>query len=182
MSTSGPNHYEVLNVGRLASKSEIYEAYRAILLVSHPDNMEDVASFTKSLADWIARAANAAWEVLSDPVRKKEYYAGLPFLDSLIDPWRPVGNAPWLGAPSPKRKFPSSSGYGFSYGEEEETDGEEADNEAVPQEKSRDPKDVPGAKAAEFRYGSTSTTTDIDLQISNWRLYLLLSSKYHFKN
>jgi hypothetical protein len=103
--------------------------------------------------------------VLSDPVRKKEYDAALPFLDPLDGPWRPIDSAPRFGDPSPQPNLPRSSGYGFSYGDDEETAGEEPDDEAddTAANKARQSSEVPGTKAAEYRYGFTPTATDIDI-------------------
>jgi curved DNA-binding protein CbpA len=128
-------------------------------------NTQGLPPFAKTQADRSARAANAAWEVLSDLVRKKEYDAALPFLDPLDDPWRPIDSAPRFGDPSPQPNLPRSSGYGFSYGDDEETVGEEPDDEAddTAANKARQSSEVPGTKAAEYRYGFTPTATDIDI-------------------
>jgi hypothetical protein len=157
MNTKGQTHYEALKVNRSATSSEIQAAYYKILLASHPDNTQDQAPFALNLAHQAARTANAAWDVLSDPVRKQDYDASLPYLDPLGDPWRLGNSAPRFGEPSPERKFPRPSGYGFSYGENEETDGQEADDEAdeEPQSQSGGPEEAPGTEVAEYRYGST---------------------------
>ncbi|HEY2900109.1 MAG TPA: J domain-containing protein [Polyangia bacterium] len=74
MSAGGPDPYEVLNVSRTATQSEIRAAYQVLVLKYHPDHhqgnpLEDLAS---------ARLAeiNRAYEILSDQTRRAAYDAG----------------------------------------------------------------------------------------------------------
>jgi curved DNA-binding protein CbpA len=71
-------HYEVLGVGEGASIDEIRRAYFSQAREHHPDHREangggrpDVEADAAS--DAAIRAANAAWEVLSDPERRAAY-------------------------------------------------------------------------------------------------------------
>ena len=60
------SHYERLGVAPHASHEEIRRAYRALAQVHHPDaNPEAV--------DAAMIEINAAWEVLGDPTRRREY-------------------------------------------------------------------------------------------------------------
>jgi DnaJ-class molecular chaperone len=74
-------HYDVLNVSRSASMSEIKTAYHRILLKSHPDKTHMLGPFARSIADQKIRAANAAWEILSTPATKTAYDLSLPPLE-----------------------------------------------------------------------------------------------------
>ncbi|HEX3696503.1 MAG TPA: J domain-containing protein [Polyangia bacterium] len=74
MSAGGPDPYEVLNVSRSATQSEIRAAYQVLVIKYHPDHhqgnpLEDLAS---------ARLAeiNRAYEILSDESRRSAYDAG----------------------------------------------------------------------------------------------------------
>lgn len=58
-------HYDVLGVRRDASETEIRQAYLAAARRSHPDVSEGDES--------TMRDVNAAWKVLSDPLRRDEY-------------------------------------------------------------------------------------------------------------
>ncbi|KAF1830673.1 hypothetical protein BDW02DRAFT_601483 [Decorospora gaudefroyi] len=105
-------------------------------------------------------------------LRKRDYDASLLTHD---DPWDPPSeqdsNIPPFGAPSPERESPRSSGCGSSYKEEDDPNI---------QTKSQEAGEVPELKPAEYRYGTTPNATDVDIKISNWRLYLLISSRYRF--
>ena len=62
------DYYEVLNLGRDASDSDIKAAYRKMALKYHPDrNPEDVA------AEETFKEASEAYEVLSDPEKRSAY-------------------------------------------------------------------------------------------------------------
>ncbi len=60
------SHYELLGVAPHASHDEIRRAYRALAQVHHPDTNPDAAA--ASMVE-----INAAWEVLGDPARRREY-------------------------------------------------------------------------------------------------------------
>ena len=61
------NHYEVLDISPQASQAEIKQAYRRLVKIFHPDSNRDTASHDR-IAD-----INIAYEVLSDPHRRKTY-------------------------------------------------------------------------------------------------------------
>jgi hypothetical protein len=63
-----PDYYRILGVDGNASPEEIVEAYRALVLQCHPDlNPGDPQAEARFLA------VQAAFEVLSDPVRRTAY-------------------------------------------------------------------------------------------------------------
>jgi hypothetical protein len=74
---SGKDLYQVLNVGRKASTKEIHRAYRALARKYHPDmNPGNEAAAQKF------REVQEAYEVLSDPSKRKAYdYYGSDFGD-----------------------------------------------------------------------------------------------------
>jgi len=62
------NLYEVLGVGKTASKEEIKKAYRKLAMKYHPDkNKGDKTAETKF------KEINNAYEVLSDDAKRKQY-------------------------------------------------------------------------------------------------------------
>lgn len=63
------NHYQNLKVARNASVKEIEAAYRALVWKYHPDRSADPG------AARVIRIVNAAYEVLSDPVKRKRHDA-----------------------------------------------------------------------------------------------------------
>ena len=64
------DHYENLEVSRAATRDEVRVAYRRLARRYHPD------SGVESSVTQMARI-NEAWSVLSDPVRRSAYDAGL---------------------------------------------------------------------------------------------------------
>lgn len=65
---SAPNHYDVLGLDRSCTAAEIRNAYRLLAKRWHPDvsgNSPEARSRTQSL--------NAAYEVLSDPARRRAF-------------------------------------------------------------------------------------------------------------
>ena len=60
------SHYERLGVAPHASHDEIRRAYRALAQVHHPDTNPEAA-------DAVMVEINAAWEVLGDPARRRDY-------------------------------------------------------------------------------------------------------------
>lgn len=66
-------HYETLHVSRTASPTDIKAAYRQQCQKWHPDkNPENYAE-----AEKLTKIINGAYEVLSDPSRRKQYDATL---------------------------------------------------------------------------------------------------------
>lgn len=80
-----PTHYEVLGVSRSADRETIRKAYIAIARSSHPDRQSPSSGQRKNTDDRI-RAANAAWNALRDPERRREYDLSLPDLQTRIAP------------------------------------------------------------------------------------------------
>jgi hypothetical protein len=60
------SHYDVLGVTPHATHDEIRRAYRALAQVHHPDANPDGANATMV-------GINAAWDVLGDPDKRREY-------------------------------------------------------------------------------------------------------------
>ena len=68
MADSPATHYEVLDVSQRATEFEIKAAFRKLALKFHPDKGGDPEKF-KALA--------AAYDVLSDPLKRRAYDAEL---------------------------------------------------------------------------------------------------------
>ncbi len=65
---AGKNYYQILGVSRTASEKEIKQAYRRLARKHHPDlNPGDKSAEAKF------KEINAAYEVLSDPEKRKKY-------------------------------------------------------------------------------------------------------------
>ena len=68
------DYYEALGVSRRASTEEITAAYKAIVVKYHPDR--HAQNDLKELAEEKLKRANAAYQVLSNPQRRRVYDAG----------------------------------------------------------------------------------------------------------
>jgi molecular chaperone DnaJ len=66
---SDSNHYDTLNVNPKATPAEIKQAYRRLAKLFHPDSQSETADPDKIVE------VNAAYEVLSDPRRRRSYDA-----------------------------------------------------------------------------------------------------------
>jgi molecular chaperone DnaJ len=64
---SESNHYDTLNVSPKATPEEIKQAYRRLAKIFHPDSKRETADPEKIIE------VNAAYEVLSDPNRRRSY-------------------------------------------------------------------------------------------------------------
>src|SRR5215468_9739752 len=70
------DYYEILNVPREASSEEIKKAFRKLAREYHPDVAKN-----KKVAEEKFKEINEAYEVLSDPTKRKKY-------DELGPNWR----------------------------------------------------------------------------------------------
>lgn len=81
------DYYEVLGVDRAAGADEIRKAFRKLARKYHPDVAED-----KARADEKFKEINEAYEVLSDPEKRKKY-------DALGPDWQHMGDFAGAGGP-----------------------------------------------------------------------------------
>jgi DnaJ-class molecular chaperone len=66
-------HYDVLNVERNATPDQIKKAYRKTQLKNHPDKTRHLSAPLQALGERVSKAANNAYEVLSDPAACQDY-------------------------------------------------------------------------------------------------------------
>jgi hypothetical protein len=95
------NHYDNLKVARDASPDEIRAAYRALTRKHHPDRNAGVAD-----AQRVMSVINVAYEILSDPVRRREHDEWIAQAEAPRA--RPVRSLhtlhePTVAAPAPRR-------------------------------------------------------------------------------
>jgi curved DNA-binding protein len=98
------DYYEVLGVGRDATAADIKKAFRKLARVHHPDVAKD-----KSSAEEKFKEINEAYEVLSDPEKRKKY-------DALGANWNRHGGAPPEGAWSGGGGQQMPEGFEFQFG------------------------------------------------------------------
>jgi preprotein translocase subunit Sec63 len=93
MDPAGATHYEVLGIARGAGAEEIRAAYHRLASQYHPDRHE--GNPLADLAEERLAVVNAAYEVLSDPMRRaaydRELAAGRP--PQVVAPARAVPGA-----------------------------------------------------------------------------------------
>ena len=80
------DYYEVLGIARDASAADVKKAFRKLARVHHPD-----VAANKATAEEKFKEINEAYEVLSDPEKRKKY-------DTLGADWERYGGAPPQGA------------------------------------------------------------------------------------
>lgn len=78
---SESNHYDTLNVNPKATPAEIKQAYRRLAKRFHPDSKSETADPDKIIK------VNAAYEVLSDPTRRRSYDQRLRSSQSQSEYW-----------------------------------------------------------------------------------------------
>lgn len=111
--TAGSSHaatdrdlYEVLGVPRQASSKEIRRAYRALARKYHPDFNPGDATAAQRF-----RAVQEAYEVLSNPRKRKAYdYYGADFADRIPKRAPDVARQPSAASPSPGPQGRGASG------------------------------------------------------------------------
>jgi molecular chaperone DnaJ len=81
MATSTRDYYEVLGVKKSASQEEIRKAYRKLARQYHPD-----ANPNDPKAEEKFKEVSSAYEVLSDPEKRKQYDAGPSFFGQGAQP------------------------------------------------------------------------------------------------
>jgi formylglycine-generating enzyme required for sulfatase activity len=69
------NHYELLDVSPGATQDDIKAAYRILVQLYHPDRLQHANEKVRQYAEERLKKINAAYTVLSDPVRRADYDA-----------------------------------------------------------------------------------------------------------
>jgi curved DNA-binding protein len=98
------DYYEVLGVARDATAADIKKAFRKLARVHHPD-----VAAEKANAEEKFKQINEAYEVLSDPEKRKKY-------DALGKDWDRFGGAPPQGAWSGGGAQQMPEGFEFEFG------------------------------------------------------------------
>ena len=73
VSQAAANHYKTLGVSRDADQSALKKAYRRLALECHPDKQGETSEAEKKEAERAFIAVSNAYEVLSDPGKRKVY-------------------------------------------------------------------------------------------------------------
>jgi DnaJ-class molecular chaperone len=102
---AGKDYYQILGVGRAASEKEIKQAYRRLARKHHPDlNPGDKSAEARF------KEINAAYEVLSDPEKRKKY-------DQFGDQWEYAEQFAKAGGQERVRWDFGKGGTTFEYGD-----------------------------------------------------------------
>src|SRR5436190_2317889 len=102
------DYYETLGVARTASEADIKKAFRKLAREFHPDVAKD-----KKKAEEKFKEINEAYEVLSDPAKRKKY-------DELGADWKAGANfrppPGWGGGAGQSRGFGGGRATEFEFG------------------------------------------------------------------
>jgi curved DNA-binding protein CbpA len=90
-----PDPYETLQVSRAAEPEVIAAAYRSLARKYHPD------SSASPQANRRMQEINAAYEILKDPIKRKEYDRAHPYPAGVIR-WRDEQALDWWGTGDPE--------------------------------------------------------------------------------
>lgn len=72
-----PNFYDILNVSRSAPPEVIRAAYKTLSQKYHPDKFAFASATDKTFANNMMMQLNQAYQILSDPIQRREYDAWL---------------------------------------------------------------------------------------------------------
>ncbi len=100
-----PDHYEVLGVARGASAEQVRRAYLEAARRHHPDMHAGSETDVIAAARTAMATVNAAWEVLGDPARRRDYDRTLGAAPSMprhgaAPPPEPQDEPRWTDAPA----------------------------------------------------------------------------------
>jgi DnaJ-class molecular chaperone len=82
-----PNCYEILGVEKTASEEDIKKAYRELAKKYHPDVVQEEKE--KKASEEKFKEINVAYEILSDPDKRKEYDNPQPHINSFPPGFNP---------------------------------------------------------------------------------------------
>lgn len=74
----GKDHYAILGVGHDATVAEIKKAFKKMALQHHPDKQSDESEEMRSRAERVFKRVTHAYEVLSDPAKRREFDLSRP--------------------------------------------------------------------------------------------------------
>ncbi len=96
---SEQDHYEVLEVSRLASLEELKRAYQLVATTYDDDALAGYSIFESGDTTVVRERIDVAWRVLSDDAARRAYDASLGGLDA--EPARQAEPAPSVDPPAP---------------------------------------------------------------------------------
>lgn len=74
----GDDHYATLGIDCDATESEVKKAFKKMALKHHPDKQGEGSSEMRSRAERTFKRVTQAYEILSDPVKRREYDLSRP--------------------------------------------------------------------------------------------------------
>src|SRR5580704_9825656 len=101
MAVKFQDYYETLGVARTASADEIKQAFRKLARVHHPDVAKNKIAGEKKFKE-----INEAYEVLSDPEKRRRY-------DELGPNWQEDGRGPPPQGSAPRGRSRGEPGFEF---------------------------------------------------------------------
>src|SRR5687767_4961360 len=103
MAVEFKDYYKILGVSRTASDDDIRKAFRKLAREYHPDVAKN-----KTIAEEKFKEINEAYEVLSDPTKRKKY-------DDLGEDWNRPGGGPQSHGAGSYRTWRAPEGEDFEF-------------------------------------------------------------------
>lgn len=98
------NYYTLFQVAPSAADKEIQKAYRVLAKKYHPDRLQQRSAHVRQQAEEKLKQINVAYDVLSDPVKRRQYDAKMGWQSGTQPNSGPTSGGPSAGGPATQKE------------------------------------------------------------------------------